>query len=146
MQASASMPLLSNVVEVDGYRLLDGGITDAVPYEYMESLGFRRNVIVLTQPKGYVKNKSRAQFLMDVGLRKYPKVADAMAHRHEMYNRQLEEIREREERGESFVIRPPQDLGIGRTEKDPEELERVYQIGRSETEKHLTDIREFLGE
>ena len=146
MQASASMPLLSNIVEVDGYRLLDGGIADAVPYGYMESLGFRRNVIVLTQPKGFTKKKSRAQVLIDIGLRKYPKIAEAMEHRHEMYNRQMKEIGEREQRGESLVIRPPQDLGIGRTEKDPEELERVYQIGRSETEKRLMEIREFLGE
>ena len=146
MRASASMPLLSHVVEVDGYRLLDGGIADAVPYEYMEKLGFRRNVIVLTQPKGFVKKKSRGQVLFDIGLRKYPAIVNGMAHRHEMYNRQMKEIEEREKRGDALVIRPPEDLKLGRTEKDPEELERVYQIGRRETEKRLPELRQFLGE
>lgn len=32
---------------------------------------------------------------------------DAMEHRHEHYNEELEYIREKEERGELFVIRPP---------------------------------------
>ncbi len=146
MRASASMPLLSHVVKVDGYELLDGGISDSVPYAYMESLGYRRNVIVLTQPKGYRKDKGHGGLLFDLGLRKYPAVAKAMKERYAMYNRQMDEIDARQSRGESIVIRPPQDLGIGRTEKDPEELERIYQIGRQETEKKLSEIRAFLKE
>ena len=31
MQASASMPLVSKVVEIDGYKLLDGGVADSIP-------------------------------------------------------------------------------------------------------------------
>ncbi|MBP5491500.1 MAG: patatin family protein [Clostridiales bacterium] len=144
MRASASMPLVSRVVEADGHRLLDGGIVDTVPYAYMESLGYKRNVIVLTQPKGYIKKKSRGNLLFKTFLRKYPAVVEGMEHRHEMYNRQMKEIEERETRGESFVIRPPCDLGISRTENDPQELERVYQIGRNEATKALPKIREFL--
>jgi hypothetical protein len=53
-------------------------------------------------------------------------------------------IEKREKEGKVFVIRPPEDLGIGRTEKDPKELERVYKIGRKETEAHLSEIRDFL--
>ena len=33
---------------------------------------------------------------------------------------------------------------IGHTEKDPNELERVYQIGIHEAENRLEDIRSFL--
>ena len=40
MRASASMPVVSNIVSVDGYRMLDGGIVCSVPYEYMEQQGF----------------------------------------------------------------------------------------------------------
>ena len=143
MRASASMPILSHVVEVDGFRLLDGGIVDSVPYAYMEQLGYERNLLVLTQPLGYRKKKSNGT-LFKLCLRKYPLVAEAMAHRHEMYNRQMEEIEKREKEGKVFVIRPPMDLGIGRTEKDPKELERIYKIGRRETESHLSEIRDFL--
>ncbi len=144
MQASASMPFVSKPVSVDGYLLLDGGISDAVPYGYMESIGYNRNVIVLTQPKEYAKEKGTLLPLIKLLLRRYPAVAQAMAVRHEMYNRQMEEIKEREQKGLSFVIRPPEALGIRRTERDPDELERVYQIGRKEAERVLPEVKRFL--
>ena len=77
-------------------------------------------------------------------LHRYPKIAEAMAVRHECYNRQIREIKAREDAGDAFVIRPPEDLGISRTEKDPDELERVYQTGRREAEKRLPDLKAFL--
>ena len=145
MQASASMPIVSKPVFIDGYLLLDGGISDSVPYEYMERLGYNRNLIVLTQPEGYRKSKSLALSLIKLMIRKYPAVAKAMAGRHEMYNRQMDEISERERKGISFVIRPLKPLGIGRTEKNPDELERVYQEGRKEAEAVLEKLKYFLG-
>ena len=145
MQASASMPLVSRPVAVDGYLLRDGGITDSVPYGYMEELGYNRNLIILTQPDGYEKTRSRGLPLIKLALHKYPAIAEAMAVRHEMYNRQMKEIKEREQKGISFVIRPPEALGISRTEKDSDELERVYRIGRREAEKALPELRFFLG-
>ena len=144
MRASASMPLVSRIVEADGYRMLDGGIVDPVPYRYMEKLGYDRNVYILTQPKGFRKEKSSALPLIRIALRKTPKIVEAMEHRHEVYNRQMEEIDEKEARGEILVIRPPESLGISRTEHDPNELERVYQTGRREACRMLPEIRSFL--
>ena len=144
MQASASMPMVSKPVSVDGYLLLDGGISDSVPYSYMESIGYNRNLIVLTQPQGYRKTKSRSIPFMKLALRKYPAICKALDERYIMYNRQMDEINEKEKSGVSFVIRPPEPLGISRTEKDPAELERVYQTGRAEAEKSLDKLKEFL--
>lgn len=144
MRASASMPMVSRVVEVDGRRLLDGGIVDPVPYRFMEREGYGRNVYVLTQPKGYRKEKAAALPLMRLVLRRTPRMAEAMAVRHEVYNRQMEEIDEKERRGEILVLRPPESLGIRRTERDPSELERVYQIGRRVAHDALPRVREYL--
>ena len=146
MRASASMPVVSNIVSVDGYKMLDGGIVCSVPYEYMEQQGYDRNVIVLTRPKGYRKKKTHIVPLVKLVLRKYPAVAEAMAVRHIRYNGQMDDIDRKEERGEVFVIRPPEDPGIGRTEKDPDELERVYRMGRDEAVRRLAEMRSFLGE
>ncbi len=146
LRASASMPFMSRPVEIDGKQYLDGGITDAVPFAYMEGLGCRRCVIVLTQPKGYRKRPPRGLRLMRFALRRSPRLAAAMATRHEMYNRQMEEIDRREGEGIALVIRPPEALRIGHTEKRPQELERVYRIGRAETERRLGEITRFLGD
>ena len=146
LRASASMPVVSRPVSAGGTLLLDGGIADAVPYAYMESLGFRRQVIVLTQPQDYRKKPVSGMPLIRFLLREVPRVADAMAVRHEMYNRQMEEIGRREASGEALVIRPPESLRIGRTEKNPEELERVYQTGVREAEKRMPELRTFLAQ
>ncbi len=145
MRASASMPLVSNPVPVDGYLLLDGGITDPVPLEYMQSLPFDRHVVILTQPKGYRKQKTAGMPLMRLMLRKYPRVVKAMEERHKVYNAQMETIDRQEEAGDIFVIRPPQALNIKRTETSPEELERVYQTGRQEALARLDALRDYLG-
>jgi len=145
MRASASMPLASRIVKVDGLELLDGGISDPVPYRHMEELGYDRNVMILTQPKGYFKKRTGFLPAMRIALRKYPKLVEAMEQRHIVYNRQLAEIREREQHGNAIVIRPPEPLGIGHVSHDPEELERVYQAGRREAERRLPEVREYLG-
>ena len=143
MRASASMPVASKPVPIGDDLYLDGGIADSIPYEDMESQGYNRNVIVLTQPKGYVKKKS--PFVMQLALKKYPAISEGMAKRHVMYNRQVEGIEKREAEGISCVIRPPEKIGIGRTEKDPDKLEKAYQMGRKEALRVLPDLRVFLG-
>ena len=142
-RASASMPVVSRPVEIDGHEYLDGGISDAVPYAYMEQQGYNRNIIVLTQPKGYRK-KPEASPVMKLFLRRIPKIFEAMEYRHEMYNRQMDELDRMEAEKTALIIRPPEDLKIGHTEKHPEELERVYQIGRREAMRRLAGIQSWL--
>ena len=144
MRASASMPLASNIVKIDGRELLDGGIVCAVPYRFMEKRGYNRNVIILTQPEGYEKKKSALMPLIKATQSRYPKLVEAMSVRHEMYNRQMQEIAELEENG-TLVIRPPASLGISRTESDPKELRRVYLLGRKEGQRRLEEVKEYLG-
>ena len=144
MRASASMPLVSRIVKINGYELLDGGITDSVPYRFMEKKGYIRQVIILTQPDGYVKSPPSGMPLFRTALRKYPKVVHAIERRHIMYNRQMEQIRLREKEGTALVIQPPQALGISRTEHNPDELARVYQTGRAEGLRRLEEIKAFL--
>ena len=142
MRASASMPIVSRPVQIGKYTLLDGGIADPIPFRFMEKKGYDRNVIILTQPLGYRKKKSSPA--IQALLRRYPAVAKTMSVRHRIYNRQLDQIRERELAGKAIVIRPAEDLRIGHTEKNPRELERVYQAGRSEAKRQLDKIRTFL--
>ena len=146
LRASASMPVVSRPVAVDGRRLLDGGISDAVPYAYMKAQGYDRQVIVLTQPKGYRKAKipAAAKLLLHVLLRGLPAIRDAMDRRAEMYNREMDELDRMEADGTALVIRPPEPLRIGHTEKNPEELERVYRTGRREAERRLEEIRAWI--
>ena len=146
MRASASMPGVSRLVEIDGYRLSDGGTADSVPLKYFEEIGYDRNVVVLTQPEGYVKKPNQLLPLLSVLCRKTPALLRALKVRHLMYNDTLAYIKAEETKGRCLVIRPPQALHIGSVEHDPAELERVYRIGRAEGEKSAERVRVFLEE
>lgn len=130
IRASASMPVVSRVVDLDGYKLLDGGIADSIPLEYFESIGYGRNIVVLTQPKGYRKHPSKIPPLIRLALRKYPKVAELMARRHEMYNAQIDYVEKAEAEGRCIVIRPESPLPIGHISHSPSDMQLVYSLGR----------------
>jgi len=143
LRASASMPLASKVVEVGGRKLLDGGVADSIPLEYFEHIGYDRNVVILTQPAGFVKEPNKLMPLMRLGLRRYPKMVEALATRHEMYNRQLEYVRQAEREGRCLVIRPEEKIPIGHISHDPEQMRRVYEIGRKMGEQYIDRIKAF---
>ena len=143
LRASASMPLASKVVEVAGRKLLDGGVADSIPLAYFESIGYDRNVVILTQPEGYVKHRTKLMPLMRIGLRHYPEMIQAMDRRYLMYNHELEFVRQAEREGRCLVIRPDEKLPIGHISHDPEEMKRVYQIGREMGDRYIERIKAF---
>ena len=81
--------------------------------------------------------------LMRIALRKYPRMIEAMDKRHLMYNRELGYVYEAETTGRALVIRPEQTLPIGHISHDPEEMQRVYDIGRETGNKYIEKIKEF---
>jgi predicted patatin/cPLA2 family phospholipase len=143
IRASASMPLVSKVVELEGYKVLDGGVADSIPLAYFESIGYERNVVILTQPEGYIKEHNPLMPLMRIALRKYPHMIEAMDKRHIMYNQQLEYVRQAEQEGRCLVIRPDEKLHIGRISHNPEEMQQVYDIGRDTGLRYLERLKEF---
>ena len=143
LRASASMPLVSKVVEVEGRKLLDGGVSDSIPLSYFESIGYDRNVVILTQPLGYRKAPSKLMPLMRLSLRKYPQFVKAMSERYLMYNKQLDYVAQAEAEGRCLVIRPDEKIPIGHISHDAEQMRRVYEIGRQVGERYIEKIKEF---
>lgn len=144
VRASASMPIVSRVVRIGKYKFLDGGIADSIPLHFMESRGYERNIVILTQPEGFVKEPNSLMPLIRASLWRYPKAVEAMANRHIMYNRETAYVAEREAAGAALVIRPEAPLAIANLETDPDELMRVYNHGRAVAEKTLDVVRVFL--
>ncbi len=143
IRASASMPLASKVVELQGRKLLDGGVADSIPLEYFESIGYHRNVVILTQPAGYQKEHNKLMALMRLSLRHYPKMIEAMDKRHLMYNRQLQYVAQAEQEGRCLVIRPEDKIPIGHISHDASQMRLVYEQGRRVGEKYLDRIKAF---
>lgn len=143
-RASASMPMVSRVVQIDGRGYLDGGIADSIPIRRFEEMGYSRNVIILTQPDSFVKQPSGSFPLLKLLLRKYPRMVDVMARRHENYNETTAYIRRREAEGAAFVFRPDAPLPVSRVEHDPARLQACYDRGREVALRRIEELKAFL--
>lgn len=144
LRASASMPIVSNPVPLHGRRYLDGGIADSIPLKYFQEQGFGRNVVVLTQPKGFTKQRTKLMPIFNATMKKYPAIIEAMDRRHLMYNEELRFLKEQEEKGNILVINPDEALPISRTSQNPKKMQHVYDMGVKAGEASIEKVIEFL--
>ncbi len=144
MQASASMPFVSRIVEIGGRRLLDGGISDSIPVDWFRSIGFEKNLVVLTRPRGYRKRPPKAMPILRYMIRRYPALVAAMKTRHIRYNRTLKRLSELEKAGLALVLRPSRTIRVSKLERHPGKLKALYKLGRKDTERRLKEIQSFF--
>ena len=147
IRASSSLPLVSRMVEIGGGRYLDGGISDSVPYAAMREKRLKEGradkaVVVLTQPRGYVKSPDKV-LPAKIRYRAFPALRDAIINRHKAYNAALSGIWDAADKGGCLVIAPPAPLGLSRTEKDAEKLKAAYDLGYAEAEKRLGELKAY---
>ncbi len=144
VRASASMPVAAKIVTINGQRLLDGGIADSIPLKHFQEIGYRKNIVILTQPRNFVKTPGKMNKLVNIMLRKHPRFIEASNNRHVMYNKELDHLREQEALGNALVLAPDEKLPIGHICHDPELMQHVYDLGRQHTEKRLEEIKKFV--
>lgn len=144
VRASASMPMVSRPVVREGEELLDGGIADPIPLAFFERCGYGRNVVVLTQPRGYVKRQSKAIGLMRRALRKQPAIAEAMEERPRVYNEEQTYVMMCEREGTAFVLCPDEPLPARRVEHDAQRLTDAYFAGTRVAERELSRLQAWL--
>lgn len=144
IRASASMPLVSQIVEVGGKKLLDGGIADSIPLKAAEQHGFEKNIVVLTRPKGYRKKSASLKWLVAWVYRKYPKFVEAFAMRPDMYNAELDYIEKQENAGKALVISPSRLVKIKKMESNLDIVREMYELGRHDALKMLDKISKYI--
>ena len=144
IRASSAIPVATKPVEIDGHRYLAGGVADSIPSAWLLEQGYDRNIVVLTQPAGYVKEPNSLMPMLKVVFRRCPAFVQALATRHEVYNATLADLARREAAGEVFVVRPSESVKVASLCRDPEELERIYRIGRVDAEHTLGALEAYL--
>jgi predicted patatin/cPLA2 family phospholipase len=144
LRASSSLPLMAPVVEFDGRHLLDGGISDPIPIKKSEQDGNKKNIVILTRNKEYRKSKPSFSWFIKRKLGHYEELVKAILNRHEKYNETLDYIEEQEVKGNIFLIRPSEKLEVGRIEKNPEKLLKLYEQGYNEAKKQFDALQNFL--
>ena len=144
LRASASLPMLSPIVNYKGYELLDGGISDSIPIKKSIQDGNTKNIIVLTRNKGYRKRPGKFNALLKLTYKNYPQLIETMLNRYKNYNETLDYIEHLEDEGKALVIRPSNKLEVGRLEKDPQKLYRLLHQGYEDTKHSYERIKKFV--
>lgn len=128
VRASSSLPLLMPPTWIGGVCYLDGGLGESIPLSPAVEAGYRRFLIVRSQPRSYRKTLSPKVELMKPALRRYPHLKQALLTRPMRYNAQLAAIDELEKSGFAYVL-APREMPISRGELNAEALTNAYYAG-----------------
>lgn len=145
VRASSSLPLLAQNVKINDKEYLDGGISDSIPIKKSIADGNKKNVVILTRDSTYRKGKNSLMPIIKLKYKKYPNFVKSMADRYIVYNEILDFIKELENNGDIFVIRPKKPVNIGRTEKNREKLEALYNDGYNDAKDCYEELLKYLG-
>ena len=143
LRASSSIPFFAPEISYDGRILLDGGIADPIPIRKSEADGNTKNIVVLTRNKGYRKEPS-SNWLVQRKYRHYEGLVRAIRDRHIIYNETVRYLEEQEEKGNVIIIRPVEKLDVGRVERKPEKLIKLYNQGYEVAKSSYDKIKQFL--
>ena len=142
--ASASMPLVARIVDIEGQKLLDGGVADSIPEAAFRKMGYTKNIVILTQPKGYEKKSNSMLPLIKRIYRKFPNFVKAVENRHLIYNQEIKDLEELEKSGDVLILRPKTDLVASRTERNPKKMQDSYNQGRLLALEEIEKVKAFL--
>ena len=142
-RATSALPFASKIIEINGKKYLDGGISDSIPIDYCEGLGYDKIILVLTRPKNTHK-EDKLNFLYKLVYRKYPNLVERLINMGKDYEVVLKKIEDLENKNKIFVIRPPKVLKIGRLEKNEDKIQNVYDIGLNTGIKEKENLLKYL--
>ncbi|MBP3399320.1 MAG: patatin family protein [Erysipelotrichaceae bacterium] len=146
LRATAAIPFVCQIVEVNGKKYLDGGVGDSIPVLQAKKMGYDKIIVVLTRPIEYRK-KPLSSFMMklcQIRYHKYPEFIKAMEQRYQDYNDTVEMIQNMEKNGEIFVVRPSEPIALKTIERNPDNLQKVYDLGVKDCKKVIHQLKEYI--
>ncbi len=146
MRATCAMPVLFPIIRYRGYRCLDGGAADSIPWKRALEKGCDRVAVVLTRERSYRRKPDSLLPLMRVCYRKYPKFLDTMERRAEAYNQCRAELFEAERRGDVLVFCPDSTQGFSRVERDVQKIRSLWQQGLDHARYRMDELWAYLNE
>ena len=146
LRGTCALPVASEVVDYNGLRLLDGGITKMIPIERALEQGCTKALIITTKPASFVRKPSSkiVRFMMKHLYKECPQVEKDYAVRHINYYKQRKIIDDMVEKGTAVNIYPSREIKVSRWKGDPERCTELYTLGYQDMEAHKEEILKFL--
>lgn len=132
--ASCSLPLACPARRLGKGRYFDGGLSDPIPLERAFQEGCNSAVVVLTRPRDFYRDSNNDRKLARLLKRRYPRMAEALSRRAEIYNQQLDYAKHCEAEGRALIVAPETINGMSTLTKDKEKLQALYERGRQDAQ------------
>lgn len=143
IQASASMPYVSEMVKVEGKPYLDGGCSKAIPYEWALANDCKKIVIVRTRDVNFRKPNELDMHAFR-RYRSHPLFANTLSECQIEYNRECDEIEKLTKEGRVFTISPSVPITISRIESNVEKLGNLYHLGYKDAMNCMSELKQYL--
>ncbi len=144
LRASGSMPFVSNLVEINGNKYLDGAVSDPIPFKKALDTGYEKIIVIQTRPSDYTKTKSWLPF--GLVYKKYPEFVKTAQNAYINYNKTLDLIKKYENDGKIIVLRPSEKIKMRRVEKNLNKLQAIYNVGVKDCKEKLPKIKKYIYE
>ena len=135
IKASCCLPMACRPYPVNGRPYFDGGIADPVPYRRALEDGCSRVLVLLTRPRSFVRPPLKHTKVLAAAMTSYPKTWAALQRRHEVYNRQVAEVKELEAQGRALLLGPADIEGMSTLRHNDFAMERLYGYGYQDGRK-----------
>ena len=140
------MPVMSKMIDVEGRKYLDGGISTSIAYKRAFDVGYSKAIVVLTREEGY--RKKPVNKINESIYRRYfkplPNLVEKLMTVPERYNKMQEEMEELAKEGKLLIIRPQNKVTVQRLEHSSVKLEKLYNEGYEVGSKNIENIKNFI--
>ena len=146
VQASATMPYVSKMVEIEDGLYLDGGCSDKIAYQWALDHDYEKIIVVRTRQREYRKSETNplVQKMTKRLYAEYPALEQKLESMNSDYNRQCDELVRLENEGRIFTIAPSKPVNVSRVEGDVDKLADLYYMGYLDGLNQIQRIKEYL--
>ncbi|KEK23413.1 patatin-like phospholipase family protein [Bacillus gaemokensis] len=144
IRASSSVPFIAPAVDYDGKKLLDGGIIDPIPVRKAQKDGYQKNVVIMTKPEGYEKQRNKFSSMAKFLYRRYPKISKLLVEHYRFYNETVSYMNSSEQKGNFYIIQPSMQLPVSGIERNQEKLINLYSLGYNDAKNQYERLLEWI--
>ena len=144
LMATCALPGFCRPVQVNHHYYYDGGVADSIPVQHALDDGCNKLVVILSNPRDFVKQPEAHRPIYKRMLHKYPKTIEGIDHRHINYQASIDLTAKLEKEGKAFVFAPSKHLNLGTFSKDAALEQKLYDLGVSDYETQSGKLLAFL--
>ena len=146
LKAACTLPIAGKIVNYQGHKFIDGGVTTMVPIRRSIEYGNKKHFVIITKDENYVRKPSGKG--MDLALNAlyhpYQQLRQDMKRRTPIYYEEMDLVKNLCDKKEAILLRPTQNLGVSRFKGNHEQLDALFKLGYQDLEDRKEEILDFL--